>query len=102
MGSIPWAHLEALDPLRIEGLKGSSLSPLPELASRDPTLCGWRGSTSQLTGSKVRASTLTRAHLEGLNPPRLEPLRLEGLDPQWLRGSTLQGSMGSKARALAP
>ncbi|PKI59098.1 hypothetical protein CRG98_020464 [Punica granatum] len=31
MGLTLWAHVGALDPLRIEGLGGSSLSPLPGL-----------------------------------------------------------------------
>ncbi|PKI47481.1 hypothetical protein CRG98_032071 [Punica granatum] len=72
-------ELKALDPLRIEGFRGSSLNPLPRLASRDPTHRSSRGSTP-------------RAYLEAL-----DPLRFKGLE-----GWSLSPLLGSPRRAQPP
>ncbi|OWM91606.1 hypothetical protein CDL15_Pgr022355 [Punica granatum] len=69
MGSTPRAHLEFLDPLKIEGLRGSSLIPSPGLSSRGLTLYGSRGSTP-------------RAYLEALDPLRFERLKVPNFSPR--------------------
>ncbi|PKI58620.1 hypothetical protein CRG98_021009 [Punica granatum] len=52
-----------------------------------------------LKGSEDQASAIARAHLEGLDPSRLDPLLLEGLDPSGVNGLEGLGLRSSSARA---
>ncbi|OWM64023.1 hypothetical protein CDL15_Pgr006393 [Punica granatum] len=114
MGLTPQAHLKALDPMRFEGLRGLSLSPLPGLTSRATTIRVSRGSIP-----RAYLKALDPALLKGFYPwaylEAIDPLKFEGLEyptlnlrlgsprkawPHATRPSTARGALASATEGL--